>query len=50
MIPSMFSDYIDNALIQEIMDSSVLFISGNSGILFCIWWQCEKSLQRLVQG
>lgn len=24
----MFSDYIDNALIQEIMDSSVLFIVG----------------------
>ena len=28
VIPSMFSDYIDNALIQEIMDSSVLFIVG----------------------
>ena len=28
VIPSMFSDYIDNALIQEIMDSSVLFTVG----------------------
>lgn len=26
--PSMFSDYIDNALIQEMMDSSVLFFVG----------------------